>query len=54
MAHLKRKDLMMHSHSVRLRRAGAADGCVATEIGIFIFFCTTYFCRTCLRQMHVM
>ena len=41
-----------HSHELRLIPAAAADGCVSAEIGIFLFLCTSHFCRSHTRQTH--
>ena len=39
-----------HSHELRLMPAAAAVGCVSTEIGIFLFLCTSHFCLSHTRQ----
>ena len=41
------------SHDLCLTYAAAADGCVSAEIGNFVFFRTTHFCRSHMHQMQL-
>ena len=50
---LQRSPFKAHSDDLRLTDPDVADGCVSAEIGNFLFFCTTHFCRSRTRQMQL-
>ena len=49
-ATLSQQAFKADSHDLRLMHAAAADGCISTEIGIFLFLHTAHFCRNGTHQ----
>ena len=47
-ATLSQQAFKADSHDLRLMHA--ADGCISTEIGNFLFLHTAHFCRSCTHQ----